>query len=229
MELFMNKQTLIILGIIGLMIGFLGVYFGGILKTDGEQQPTWGLGRAVADEAAAKRKAGMLLQVGGGLLGILGVGMMVLGATRRSEERFGGINTRLARRDEQSGRINWKYILTYMVILFLATAAVLFPSSFLDRNAPSWLGWVAVVIHLVVMVLVFSRVAFIQRQRTAIHLVLMGLGAWLLSYPLWVMYPGIPAVMWLASIIWFFITAVAGWCVGLLLRRFMNKPHEPQE
>lgn len=104
--------------------------------------------------------------------------------------------------------MNWGIILKYCIILFIATAIVAFPFGFIHGILASrgyadhpWLTIVQGIAVLLVSIIVFARLAYIQRAKPLYHALLVGLLCWLISFPVNVGFLHLSIRNWALSVI----------------------------
>ena len=129
--------------------------------------------------------------------------------------------------------MNWKRILIFIPILFLATAAAAFPfgriHSFLsasNKPVPIWLPIGHGSAVLVAAIIVFLILAKKQENNTWLHAILVALFTWLVSFPINVLLIGQPILPWTISVVVLFIALSIGTPIGNYMR---NKSSEQTE
>jgi len=121
--------------------------------------------------------------------------------------------------------MNWKRIIIYVGILFLATAVAAFPFGFIvgflqaaGKVAPLWITLGQAVAISLTSILVFAHLAKRQREKTFLHAWCVGIGAWLISFPINVLFLRQPILVWIAGIILIAVTLLIGVLIGSKLR-----------
>ena len=116
--------------------------------------------------------------------------------------------------------MNFRRIVAYIFLMCLATGFVGFVFAFfkriakhLESNVPFWLLTCEVVTNLSVVALVYARLAVVQPDRLWVHAWSVGVGTWLLGYPINVLWAGEPPVRWRRELILIAIVLPLG--VGL--------------
>jgi hypothetical protein len=121
--------------------------------------------------------------------------------------------------------MNWRRIVIFMLILFLATAAAAFPFGFIrgyaqasGRFVPSWVGVGQALVVPLAGAVVVALLAKRQITRPWEHAWAAVLGAWLLTLPINVMLLGQAPRQWLGGLIPSCLIVILGVPLGLYLR-----------
>ena len=126
--------------------------------------------------------------------------------------------------------LNWKRILTFVVVLIATTFVVGFAFGTLagasmrsGRIAPESFVLIQGLIVFLVVTLLFLVLGYVQREQTILHAVAVAVLAWLVSFPLNVLYGKQPLLQWALGVIALLLFALLGSGIGMLIRRATAK------
>ncbi len=120
--------------------------------------------------------------------------------------------------------MNWKIVLKYCIIFFIATATATFPFGFIqgllahsEHANPIWLVAMMSLSSLIVSIIVFARLAYIQRVEPLYHALMVGFLSWVISYPINVVFMQQPIRTWILGIVVILVTIGVGVTIGNLV------------
>jgi hypothetical protein len=117
-----------------------------------------------------------------------------------------------------------KRIIIYILILFLVTGLIAFPFGFIkgwmkraSSPIPNWLDSCQGICAIIGSIIVFSRLAYIQTNKTSGTLIIVGLASWIISFFTNVVMMNQNIFQWFWGIIPILISIVVGYFIGTKL------------
>lgn len=132
--------------------------------------------------------------------------------------------------------MNWKRVVFFVLLLILATAAAAFPfglmARFIARQGeplPPWLFYGQAVAVPLASVLVFALLAMRQRERTFAHAWAVGIGAWIVSFPINVLWLNQRLSGSIAGLVIIGIVVPVGTFIGIKVRALSARADRSQK
>ena len=122
--------------------------------------------------------------------------------------------------------MNWKRILIFVLINYLATAGAAFPFGFIEgfltarqTPVPTWVPLSQELAVLVAAAIVFYLFSRRQRSRLWLHAFMVAVIGWLVSFPVNVLALGQSVATWGYSLLFLLASLIAGVSLASSLRR----------
>ena len=122
--------------------------------------------------------------------------------------------------------MNWKKIFIYVGIFFLATMVAAFPFGVIqglfnitEGQSLAWLNFGQAIAVLIASICVFAHLSIKLQEKVFLHALCVGIGGWLISFPINVLIFGQPMVNWIAGIIVILFTLSIGVVIGKAIKK----------
>ena len=130
--------------------------------------------------------------------------------------------------------MNWKRVAIFIVLLLLGTACAAFPVGVIhgilmraNGQVPRWVPVVQAFAVQGAILLVGGGLGFVQRERLVLHGLAVGVGSWLVSFPINVLLFKQPLVTWAAGIIGIIVFLGVGCALGFGVRQIRTTSRTP--
>lgn len=122
--------------------------------------------------------------------------------------------------------LNWKRIFIFVFVLIAVTFVVGFTFGVVAKSgriAPESLVLLQGLLAFIAITLVFVALGFVQRVQPILHALIVAVLAWLVSFPLNVLYGKQPVLQWALGVVALLIFALIGSSIGMLIQRATTK------
>jgi len=129
-------------------------------------------------------------------------------------------------KNKKGEKMNWKKIIIYIGILFLATMLVAFPFGFIqglfgitEGNALLLINLCQAIAVLAASIWVFAHLTLKLQEKIFLHALCVGVGSWLLSFPINVLVFGQAILFWGLGIVIIIFTLSIGILIGAIIKK----------